>query len=61
MYRKRKSVPEFLDSIGENGQFIDKTTVAVVGCSNSILVGKNRIQCLEKFFKLQRTKKLGIY
>ena len=48
--RKRKSIPEFLDSIGEDGQFIDKTKV--IGCSNSILVGKNKIPCLKKFFKL---------
>ena len=48
--RERKSVPEFLDSIGEDGKFIDKTKI--VGCSNSILFGKNKIQCLKKFIKL---------
>lgn len=31
--RKKKSIPEFLDSFAENGKPIDKTKV--VGCSSS--------------------------
>ena len=48
--KKKRTVPEFLESFAENGEPIDKSKV--IGCSNSILVGKNRIPCLKKFFKL---------
>ena len=48
--KRKRTVPEFLESFAENGEPIDKSKV--IGCSNSILVGKNRIPCLKKFFKL---------
>ena len=48
--RKKRTNPEFMDSIGENGGLIHKSSV--VGCSDTLAYGKNRVQCLKKYIKL---------
>ena len=49
---KRNTVSDVTFSIGHNNNFIDKDSVP--GCSQS-LYGRNKVQCILKFFKLVKT------
>ena len=58
--RKRRTVIEFFESIGEDGKFVEKDKV--VGCSNVLMYGQNRVQCLKKYITLvkqPRTEYIG--
>ena len=51
---------EFLESIAEDGKFVDKDKV--VGCSNLRLYGQNCLPCLKKYITLvkqPRTEYIG--
>jgi len=52
---------EFMDSIGENGGYIEKSKI--VGCSDPAAYRKNRVSCLKKYLKLVKkptTEYVGI-
>ena len=58
--RIKRSNFEYLESIAENNEFVDKNKV--VGCSNTVLYGQNRVACLKKYInlvKMPRTVYIG--
>jgi len=58
--RKRRTLIEFMESIAEDGKFVDKDKV--VGCSNILMFGQYRVPCLKKYITLvkqPRTEYIG--